>query len=243
MGRRGPKPVHMGTLNTWEFEWYKAFHLLRDGIQLPTVEAQPAILTPREVESRMHWLQQVTIEKYWAELRREAGKPFRPPNSIEREWAESERHREIFNLQLLKPKEIYARAERREIWNALIRARTLPALRKACQRWERLADVREKGFQCFSAHVVANGKQFLWMKRNQRFPRSADDSRVEYLARGMAGLMVGVSPMTAIERLRNMRHDPEGPLWDERARQCGCWRCSIERFHKVEEFIPKETSK
>ena len=34
MGKRGPKPVDMRKLNVWEFEWYKALHLPRDGTQL-----------------------------------------------------------------------------------------------------------------------------------------------------------------------------------------------------------------
>jgi hypothetical protein len=74
------------------------------------------------------------------------------------------------------------------------------------------------------------------LKRNTRFPRSAygDDSRIEYLARGMAGVLAGKSPMTGVERLRNMKHTRGGPLWvtvegnyvlPEKEQYCGCWRC------------------
>jgi hypothetical protein len=70
------------------------------------------------------------------------------------------------------------------------------------------------------------------MRRNKRFPTAdyADDARMEYLARGMAGAILGVSPMTAIERLRNLKHGPEGLLQSEIEPDCDCWRCRVHRF-------------
>jgi hypothetical protein len=87
---------------------------------------------------------------------------------------------------------------------------------------------------------VRNAAAFLSMKENARFPKStySDDARVDYLARGMAGVMCGKSPMTGIEKLRNMKHDKKGALWLEREgnrqlpeveQRCGCWRCNIQR--------------
>jgi hypothetical protein len=98
----------------------------------------------------------------------------------------------------------------------------------------------------FPQHVVENAAQFLFMKRNRRFASSSygDDARLEFLARGMAGVLCGVSPMTAIERLRNMKHQRGGPLWatkegdhvlPEAEQYCKCWRCSITRASKVTE--------
>ena len=73
------------------------------------------------------------------------------------------------------------------------------------------------------------------MKRNKRFPRSnyGNDARIDYLARGMAGILVGVSPMTAIERLRNLKHAPGGPLWNTDERRCDCWRCHLKRSNEL----------
>jgi hypothetical protein len=68
---------------------------------------------------------------------------------------------------------------------------------------------------------------------------------MDYLARGMAGVLCGVSPMTGIERLRNMKHDRNGPLWvtregkralPEGEQRCGCWRCNIERSSNLTQF-------
>ena len=48
--------------------------------------------------------------------------------------------------------------------------------------------------------------------------------------------------MTAIERLRNMKHGRGSPLWvtrqgdyvlPETEQHCGCWRCSIKESNKV----------
>lgn len=101
--------------------------------------------------------------------------------------------------------------------------------------------------QCYPSHILAKEEQFFRMKRNKRFPRSdyADNSRLEYLASGMAGAMVSLSPMTAIERLRNMRHGAGGPFWKEREEwtngkfveaHCTCWWCTLEQRTKLEEI-------
>lgn len=243
MGRRGPKPVDMGTLNVWEFEWYKAFHLLRDGVQLPPSVTPPPLFNRERLRTRLRQLQRMTAKQFWAELRSQAGKNWRPPTRVDWLWAEWEKDREIAQLRwYLEPREIPMRAERSKVWNALIRARTFRAVRGACERWRRLPDVRVKGFACFADHVQTNAKQFLAMKRNKRFPRSAyaADSRLEYLARGMAGVLVGVSPMTAIERLRNMEHGRGGSLRGKTSKRCTCWRCEIENWNEALEIIRKE---
>jgi hypothetical protein len=50
--------------------------------------------------------------------------------------------------------------------------------------------------------------------------------------------------MTGIERLRNMKHDRNGPLWATRQENyvlpepeqyCRCWRCSIQKTNAVSE--------
>ena len=237
MGKRGRKPVELGTLNAWEFEWYKALHVLRDDVQLPgmplvdpDVARLAAHLTPRQIDGRISLVKRLAPEDIVAEWARRQGKPLEP-ESVYRDFAEQWKEEEILRLKGAKAEVVYKQAERRKIWDALVRARTLPALQKACDRWTHLSDVRRRGFSSFPAHVLANGRQFLFMKRNSRFSSStyADDSRLEYLARGMAGVMMGISPMTAIERLRNMRHEPGGPLWSESSQCCQCWRCDMAR--------------
>jgi hypothetical protein len=233
MGKRGPKPVDIATLNAQEFKWYRALHLLRDGTQLRHI---PAVVRLGRLETKidLEWWRKATLKEIISLLRfhndhPEVRKSF---TDGEREWAELERERQVSRLeQQLKPKKIQAQAKRREIWEALIRAHTVEAVQKVCQPWERLADVQAKGFATSAALVMSHAEQFLRMKRNRRFPRSeySDESRLVYIARGMAGVMMGLSPMTAIERLRNIRHVVGGPLWSDTDNVCKCWRCNLER--------------
>jgi hypothetical protein len=254
MGLRGPKPVPIGLLTTWEFEFYKAFRSLRDGTSLPTKSSPPTGLTRQELRLFMGKLKQMTPIHFWLTTRRlakEMGEPVdlsQPPRSMDRWWAEREKEDEIRFLEMeLHPPGIEAMDKRQKIWEDLVEAATYSALRKACGRWAQLADVRGSGTTPFPRHVVRNAGAFLSMKKNARFPRStyADDARVDYLARGMAGVLCGVSPMTGIERLRNMKHDLNGPLWVTREgndalpkgeQRCGCWRCNIERSSRVTQY-------
>jgi len=251
MGLRGPKPVAIGLLTTWEFEFYKAFHSLRYGISLPARSSPPTGLTRQELRSFIGQLKQMTPEHYWLTTQRltaKVGHPVnlsRPPSTMDRWWAERQKEEEIRSLRMeLNPPGIEALDRRRKIWDDLVKADSFAALRKACGRWARLPDVRLAGTTSFPKHIMENAAQFLSLKRNLRFPRSTygDDSRIVYLARGMAGVLVGKSPMTGVERLRNMKHDRNGPLWvtregnrtlPEGEQRCGCWRCSIDNSNKV----------
>src|SRR5712692_9426757 len=232
MRQRGRPAVNVRLLNVWEFEWFKAFHLLRDGTQLqpdPTV----VIVNEREAKAQLQGWKKAKVwwtMKEWRWLK---------------EFAELERKSEIAALERwLKPKGNPALAERRKIWDTLVQGHTYAAIEQACEEWKQLADVRRQGFSCFADHVLANAEEFLRMKdrrHGRRFPRSAsaDQSRLEYLARGMAGVMVGVSPMTAIARLRNMNHKAGGPLWDETEKRCRCWRCELEAWHRYWETLKR----
>lgn len=105
----------------------------------------------------------------------------------------------------------------------------------------------------FPRHIARNAAAFLSMKKNARFPKSnySDDARVNYLARGMAGVMCGKSPMTGIEKLRNMKHDKNGPLWTRREgnrelpeieQHCDCWRCNIQTSSNRASAPPTRTA-
>jgi hypothetical protein len=159
---------------------------------------------------------------------------------MDRWWAERQKGNEIHSLRMeLNPPGIQTLDRRRNIWDDLIKADNYAAIRKVCGRWAQLSDVQRSGTTPFPRHIVRNAAAFLSMKRNSRFPRStySDDARVDYLARGMAGVLCGMSPMTSIEKLRNMKHDRSGALWivhkgnltlPDDEQYCGCWRCKIE---------------
>jgi hypothetical protein len=254
MGKRGQKPVDLGELNFWEFEFYKAFHMLRDGTSLPRQYATSSGLSDSEIQMFIGRLKRMTLADYYLTTQRVAKELGynvnlkRPPTSMDLWWAENQRKEELYWLEReLNPPRIAGQAKRRNIWSDLVRANTYSALRRACERWAQLPDVRGAGLTCFAEHVLTNAAPFLVMKKNKRFPRSgyADDARLQYLARGMAGVLSGRSPMTAIERLRNMKHNSDGPLWvtsrenyvlPENEQYCRCWQCRIENSNRVEEM-------
>ena len=252
MSKRGPKPVDIGLLNVWEFEWYKAFHVLRDGTPLPgslAMVGPPLHISTKQIrlwierlkgmdEDEFLRINRLTCERISGENDLNPNTPVQSEGQeMQRFWARSEKESEIAELEkYLNPKRIPMQAERRELWTNLVRARTLPVLKKVCEQWASLPDVRAKGLTSYPDHILANAREFFRMKRDPRFPKldspAMDESRLEYVARGMAGILADVSPMTGIERLRNMVHMQGGPLWKKEPgglEYCNCWRCGIAR--------------
>ncbi len=251
--RRGRKPVDYGLLNCWEFEWVKVFRQLRDGAPLP-VDYNLNVLNKRFAEAELQWWKKATVKEILGEMNPGMPPPFDELPEAEREkaklrwtmsawrrlrdYAEYKRDGEIITLERwLRPKDTPPRAVRRDIWETLSTRNSPPvAIENACEQWKRLADVRANGLTCFPDHVTANLDGFLRIKRDPRYPGSssaaADDARLDHLARGMAGIMADYSPITAIQRLRTMDHGPDGPLWKQELRRCGCWRCDLKTWEQ-----------
>jgi hypothetical protein len=171
MGLRGPQPVAIGLLTTWEFEFYKAFRSLRDGTPLPANSSPPIGLSRQELRSFIGQLKQMTPLHYWLTTQRltaEMGHPVnlaRPPMNIDLRWAESQKEDEIRSLQReLNPPGIEAADRRRKVWDDLVEAGTYAGVRKACGRWAQLSDVRRSGTTLFPRHIVRNAASFLSMK-------------------------------------------------------------------------------
>jgi len=231
----GRKPIDFRHLDLWDAEWYLAFCRLREGGELPLRTNQ--WWTRRQlgfsIPERLALLKSMTLEEYWAYLLLSEGHPpdpAPPPLAPNREQAEKLRAGEIAALtRWAEPAVIKNRQKGFEIWEALWKARNRSAVENACRRWSAFGTD-----QVFPTHLLTKEKQFLEMKREARFPRSefADDARLTYLSAGMAGALAGISSKTAIHRLRTMKHAPGGPLWNENARRCECWRCDRDREMK-----------
>src|SRR5208337_5598887 len=128
MGKRGPKAVNLGSLMTWEFEFYKAFRMLRDGTPLPPKYGPYTGLTKEEMRKFLSQLKDMTAECYWLTTRRlmaelgEAVNLDKPPSRMDVAWAKEERDGEIAWLELnLRPPASRAKAGRQEIWNELVK--------------------------------------------------------------------------------------------------------------------------
>ena len=129
---------------------------------------------------------------------------------------------------------------RHDIWESLIGARSVKDVRLACVQWKsKLRAVvtdRDRpsqltgyiGLTKFPDLLNQYAVEFLATVRDKRFPRAAysDESRLKHLARGLAGAIMGLRPATAIDRLRKMKHGPDGPLWNRDEKRCLCWHCS-----------------
>jgi len=118
------------------------------------------------------------------------------------------------------------------LWDALVRARTPGAVREVCRRWEKWLHPGS-GLQPYPQRLAEHATEFLKIMKDKRFPRSlrpsSDKKRLDYFARGMAGIDTGVSPITAIDRLRKMKH----------RRECDCWRCNWKRMEEFVRFISR----
>jgi hypothetical protein len=226
----------------WEFEWFKALHLLRDGTQLPEPDSKGSIVDPGAIDKRVETLRRMPLSRI---VQEDPPPPEWEPKktgdraglAIWTEWAERVRAQQIAEQLALKPRQIQSKTERREIWASLWRAKNTVAVRRACERWKALQDVRASGLSVFADHAIASAKSVLEITRNPRFPTkpASDDSRLGLVAAGMAAVMVERSPNTGIERSRNLNHKLGGPLW--KGDRCLCWRCEDREYLAQSERI------
>jgi hypothetical protein len=263
MSKRGRKPINLWHLDQLDGLCYRGFHRLCKGIHLPVTEAEARrMLASETVEERIQQslhdeAKRKTLKRFWSEeappewqadLDRAAD--YRAEYLATRDaWAHQSRERQRDLLSLIKelgdqPKNKKARLASFRAWEALWQADAADAVQEACAAWDRLpARYRDP---LVSEVVAKHSEEFVRMKDDSRFPRSpwADEARISYLAKGTAGLMLGVSPLTAIERLRKFTHKRGHPLYvkvrpgDLRLGRlsspstqalCHCWRCLFSR--------------
>ena len=238
----GRRPIDYQSLDRRDRQWFHAFHELRDGVVMPLRPLEHWFRHEAQAKRRISQLERMSLAEYWADFlsqepSRSRPADWQPPRlAAVKGHVESMRRDEIEWLKLRSdPERIKAQSAGHRVWDALWRARTLPTLAEACKQWigfhrdarwepDRMPDV---GTNVYPTKILDHAQQFIAMKRDRRFPKSeqADSSRIDYLARGMAGLEIGISPLTAIERLRNVVHGPGGPFWS--GEHCRCWRCFL----------------
>jgi len=153
------------------------------------------------------------------------------PDEI-RQWrTRVQNEQDQFERAVLNPVPVRVRVaaipSERQLWEALKRASTAAQARRICSRSKIWLKPRMEfpngGFAewwWFRRILYQRAREFCFAKLDPRYPRrdqreSGDYRRIEYLARVMAGLTVGLAPSTAVELLRKMKH----------LRRCDCWRC------------------
>jgi hypothetical protein len=120
-----------------------------------------------------------------------------------------------------------------EVWQALVHsfeAEDAAGVRKACQRSKRWLNTEWKG-RDFVLLLVEKAEQFVRAKDDPFYPHaphpSSDRKRVTFFARAMAGVSCGLSPSTAVGRLRKMKH----------GRECRCVNCNSQHWQQLYETI------
>jgi hypothetical protein len=248
--KRGRKGLDLVQLDRFDRECHKAFHRLCKGTASP-LDAEEAQYVDRglkaeeeSLEEDAKSLQRMTLPEFWTWCEGFHERPFASHQKMAIELRsaaiasaasrlqETRELREELRLvieELTNPRRIKSRdacvAAWRALWHALDGAEVLAA----CRKWAALPRRYQDPVFCKEVEKV---REPLAMAMNTaRFPRSegADKGRITFLARTMAGLMLGVSPTTAEERLRKVSHQPGHPLWSKEGRCCTCWRCVAKR--------------
>jgi hypothetical protein len=113
-----------------------------------------------------------------------------------------------------------------QLWEALKRARTATQVRKICSMSKALGR---------ASLLYERAEQFLAARSDSRYPRKAstkDDQRLLYCARAMAAISLRLSPATAVDRLRKLKH-----------RNCDCSHCALVASLKMKASIKEKVKK
>jgi hypothetical protein len=220
MGLRGPKPVDVQQLEGEAVQWACFFYTLRDG--------QSGWM------QHVKWAQwQKTGKAKWTPVPAGRGRVMLPPGV---------RYRSSFPLGPVIPipvtdaaRELPRKARmgkwvvfrpvypKPEVWEALKEARTSRQVKEAARRIGELrsafvsstrwAQKPDDALYCFA-------KGFLDAKDLPNYPKTdrpkSDDKRVQFLAKVMAGLTLGLAPITAAKRLSHWHWSKD---WAERPRR------------------------
>lgn len=199
MGKRGPAPISLNELMFWESEWYWVFHLLRG--ELPSYEQK---LVGEAVRKQ--------LRAELAELEKSSPKDF-----TQKEWVPFRSGQIRWQLTRRKP------LSEPEVWRQLVQAQTAEQVRKACEESKRW--LNPKAGRPYVQLLHDKAEQFVRAKKYAYYPRraSGDVKRIAFFARVMAGITLGISPITAVDRLRKMKH----------GRGCPCVNCHREQWDKL----------
>jgi hypothetical protein len=129
----------------------------------------------------------------------------------------------------------------RSLWEALKRAQTASQVRRICSRskiWLKprleFPDGSFMEYWPWRRVLYRDAEKFCHAKRDPRYPerdkrKSGDYRRLEFLARVLAGLTVGLASSTAVEVLRKAKHPEE----------CTCWRCRAQIAPRYDRTLTK----
>jgi hypothetical protein len=195
--------AHIATLLWWESRWRFMFEALRAGWPRPSeawASANEQLSPPDYRVSQNRLLPLLSELSIKAELR---PKHVATPEEI-RQWKKQSREK-LANLQIevLDPP---GHPPEPDLWKRLKRATKPQQVRTICSQsrhW--LNSKRSELGQLLYKHA----DQFLEAKADPAYPhserRSSENKRIQYLARAMAGVSVGLKPATGVDLLRKAK--------------------------------------
>jgi hypothetical protein len=219
VGLRGPKPVDVNHLEAEAIQWASFFYRLRDGLpgliqhvkwsrfELPTSEAATPIPSGKRkgVPPAGKWARRGELLEAPILIPVSAASQQLPERmTAGKDWV-------IYRPVMPKP----------AVWEELKRANTVPHVKGAAR------EIGELRSLFVSSTVWAQNpagalrhyaEGILAAKRLPHYPKTnrprSDDKRVEFMAKTMAGLTLGLTAITAIKRLSHWRWPKD---WSERS--------------------------
>lgn len=212
MGRRGSTPTALNELLFWEAQWYQVFRQLR-GL-MPSAE----IALGRR---RYRGLLEEELQELQKQMKSEVPGYSGGLTEIPKD------HKDVDALIFREGRiqEIKNELKRRPnlsepaVWRALVAAGNGKEVLAACQKSKRWLNPEWPG-RSFVRTLWENAGPFAKAKSYVYYPRreSGDQKRVAFFARAMAGIACDISPVTAIDKFRKMKHGPKCPCADCRAK-------------------------
>lgn len=208
--RRGPEPTSLAELFLWEGLWYSSFLWLR-GAEPSAEEVLLSGQAVSELRDELASLRKSLGEEDWPGARASS------IARVEKQIKLAQGHKDLESLA--EP----------DVWNALVEARTADDVRRACRKSKRWLNPEWAG-RVYVQRLSEKAEQFVRAKNDPYYPRSArrssDMKRVTFFARVMAGVTLGISPSTAVDKLRKVKHG-EG---------CVCVHCDRELADRMLKF-------
>jgi hypothetical protein len=205
MAKRGPKPVDMAILRGVAGRWAYFLFALRDGIDGAVFHVE--------------W----GPEQRWVLGDKKA--TVRSPRQIKKAsilhadtaWQELVRRLKSDEFHVVEPVPHHT-----EVWNQLKTARSVGAVRSVASEmrvWVDRCRPPISGAAIFPQVVASHSKELLEARELPSYPRSnrpsSDDKRVEFFAKVLAGLELGIAPATAIKGLHGERFPTESNTEEE----------------------------
>jgi hypothetical protein len=209
MAKRGPKAVPLSDIFFWEGLWYSIFFHLKD----PSAPSDAKIAMKADIRNQL-----------LREL--EEIKSLVPKDDVEGLLVSIDR-RQIERDLKRKPND-----SEPAVWRALISARTATEVRQACSESKQWLNPEWHG-RPYVKDLHEHAEAFVRAKKSPYYPRqdSSDQKRAMFFARAMAGIALGLSPETAIDRLRKYQHGPK----------CPCVHCDLKRWNRIDVQIYEDT--